>query len=513
MVTAAGVARCLVAVKDGSRGVLRVTAAVVSVVLLAAASTPVATAEPRVPPDRGSPEWLLPWPQSDTAGVLVEDTRDVVPADPAALTADEALVMYEQAQLARVRRDASVDRLALQRNQRDIAEDRAEKSGQRASIARTRADNAVADLNALARSAYITGTDPTLAALSTATSTEQFTGILTLPTQVQRASEFQANEIDRLNRSAELAQETAIADAFAVQEAETRINATRTSIIQDTRLARAYDAAYLEFINSTSGQAQVGPDGCPTETLPGVLRDGAEIFTTSELCQRSVLAARTPQAAEAVKWAFSKLGAPYACKGIGRMGDFRFDCSSLVSRAYAETSGIPIANATYAHSTRSMMPWDGYSLDPHYFEVPPEDIAPGDLLLFRSCDSEPCAYQHVTMVVADGFMLHTNRCGDVAHVTRMPTLDASSDFVVARRVLFLDSEQTLQQEFLDSIPPPTEIPAAPPINPTPGEPGESDGTPNGTAAPPPDANEPDETEADGTEAGETEAGEAGSPAP
>lgn len=463
----------------------KISAAITAALIIITTAPAPVTAEPRTPSSASSAEqpWLLPWPRANPGIGRTVDTRDVVPASPESLTADQALNLFEQSRAARVRRDAAVDQLALQRDQKTAAEQRAERSKQRADIAQTRAENAKQELDALARGAYITGSDPTLAALATATSTEQFTGILTLPTQIQRASEFQLHEIERLNTLAETAQETAINDAFAVQDIQQRIDVTRTRIIQDTRLAREYEAAYIQFINSTDSQAQVGPDGCPTETLPGVLRAGAEQFTATELCQRSVLAAKTPQAAEAVKWAFSKLGAPYACKGVGRMGDFRFDCSSLVSRAYAETSGIPIASATYAHSTRNMMPWDGVSLDPHYFEVPAAEVAPGDLLLFRSCDSEPCAYQHVTMAISDGFMLHTNRCGDVAHVTRIPALDASSDFVVARRVMFLDSEQALQQQFLDTI-----TPLSTPLDGA-EEPGTPDGAPVETPAAQPDTPE------------------------
>lgn len=415
-----------------------------------------AAAEPRPPRDgAGTPstsQWLLPWPTRVQQPVRDPASgQDVVPTDPTELTADQALQLFEQAGQARLRRDSAVDTLGLQREQLTVLTERAERSQQRADIAARRAQQSQEDLTDLVRNAYMSGIDPTLASLATSSSTREFTGLLTLPSQVQKAADYRVDETQRLNELATIAQETATTDAFNVTDMQQRIEFTKTSIIQDTRLARAYDEAYLAFINSTSGQAQVGPDGCPSETLPGVLRAGAEQFTATELCQRSVLAAATPQAAEAVKWAFSKLGAPYACKGIGRMGDFRFDCSSLVARAYHETSGIPIASATYAHSTRNMMPWDGVSLDPHYFEVPVEEIAPGDLLLYRSCSEEPCAYQHVTMMLADGFMLHTNSCGDVAHITRAPAFDTSSGFVVARRVLFLESEQALQQQFLDRV--------------------------------------------------------------
>ena len=68
-------------------------------------------------------------------------------------------------------------------------------------------------------------------------------------------------------------------------------------------------------------------------------------------------------------------------------------------------------------------------------EVPTDQARPGDLLLYRTCSQEPCAYQHVALMLADGLMLHTNRCGDVAHVTGSRGTDPESGFAGARRVM------------------------------------------------------------------------------
>lgn len=182
-------------------------------------------------------------------------------------------------------------------------------------------------------------------------------------------------------------------------------------------------------------QVSVNADGCPTSVPDGTLRDGADNVGVAELCARSVAEAPTPEAAQAIKWAFQQLGAPYACDGIGRSEPFRFDCSSLVTRAYYEGAGLNTAGDGWAPSTRDLMPWDGVPLADWAGYVAPEESRPGDFLLYRSCTSEPCSYQHVVMKIADNYVLETNRCGDVAHVSASPGTSESSGFVVARRVI------------------------------------------------------------------------------
>jgi hypothetical protein len=181
-------------------------------------------------------------------------------------------------------------------------------------------------------------------------------------------------------------------------------------------------------------QVEVGTDGCPTSAPEGSLRDGAQDIGVAQLCADSVAQAATPEAAKAITWAFAQLGAPYACGGVGRMNPYRFDCSSLVTRAYSEGAGLNTATDTYAPSTRDLLPWGGVKLADWAVEVGAASVRPGDLLVYRTCTKEPCSYQHVTMALADGYMLHTNRCGDVAHVTRSWGTGEGSKFAVARRV-------------------------------------------------------------------------------
>lgn len=203
----------------------------------------------------------------------------------------------------------------------------------------------------------------------------------------------------------------------------------------DRRRAAADQARMEAAAARAAAQTQVGPDGCPSSVPSGTLRNGAASIGAAELCARSVAQAATPEAAMAIKWAFSKLGVPYACNGMAnqmsaRLGPNYYDCSSLVSSAYKHGAKLP---GIIVGSTRNIMPWDGVPLDRYYEYVAPGEGRPGDLVVQRSCTSSPCAYQHVVMLLADGYQLHTNSCGDVAHVTTFAGTSASN-YVVTRRV-------------------------------------------------------------------------------
>ncbi len=205
--------------------------------------------------------------------------------------------------------------------------------------------------------------------------------------------------------------------------------------------------AQLSALDIMPPQVAVGPDGCPTENIVTTLRGGAEAIGAAALCRKAVAQAATPQAALAITWAFQHLGASYACGGAGRLLPFRADCSSFVSRAYHEGAGLATAGEGWAPSTRTMVPWDGAALDPHYAYVAPGGLRAGDLVLYDTCPQGGCAYKHVVMYLGspDGgrtfWMIHTNACGDVAKVEPFwgfPT--SGSPFLVARRVVALPGE-------------------------------------------------------------------------
>jgi cell wall-associated NlpC family hydrolase len=272
---------------------------------------------------------------------------------------------------------------------------------------------------------------------------------------LQRLDQVQLNRTEA-NRAVHEAQQARTAAALAeVQDASissriTRARLDEISAMSSLKVLVAQLALVNEQISAidvTAPQQAVGPDGCPTSDVPNTLRGGSAVFGAAKLCQIAVSQAATPQAALAIKWAFLHLGAAYACGGAGRMEPFRMDCSSFVSRAYAEGAGLNTAGANWAPSTRNMVPWDGVALDPHYAYVAPANLRAGDLVLYDTCPQGGCPYKHVVMYLGspDGgktfWMMHTNSCGDVAKVEPFlgfPTV--GEPFLVARRVMALPGE-------------------------------------------------------------------------
>jgi hypothetical protein len=148
-------------------------------------------------------------------------------------------------------------------------------------------------------------------------------------------------------------------------------------------------------------QTEVGPDGCPTKAPPNTLRQGAAKIGIAKLCADAVAKARTPEAAKAIKWALSQgLGLKYSMPRRNEPGFA--DCSSFVSRAYRDAiPGLYTGNAPTTHTLRGLS-WTR--------KIPLGRAKPGDLV-------EPHP-GHVAMQLAGGYKVHTNRTGDVAHVTR-----------------------------------------------------------------------------------------------
>jgi cell wall-associated NlpC family hydrolase len=241
-----------------------------------------------------------------------------------------------------------------------------------------------------------------------------------------------------------------VARTTAVENLRAAIARRDTASVAARRIEREIvnSRAQLARLGLVAPQVAVGSEGCPTVDVPATLRDGSEVIGAAKLCRYAVKRAATPQAALAITWAFQHLGAAYACGGVGRMLPYRADCSSFVSRSYAEGAGLNTAGDTWAPSTRNMVPWDGVALDPHYAYVATKALRPGDLVLYDTCPQGGCPYKHVVMYLgAPGggtpWMLHTNSCGDVAKVEQFwgfPTT-GSHTFLVARRVLPVAGEK------------------------------------------------------------------------
>ncbi|GAA3201280.1 C40 family peptidase [Streptomyces virens] len=94
-------------------------------------------------------------------------------------------------------------------------------------------------------------------------------------------------------------------------------------------------------------------------------------------------AAPGPRAAQAVAYAYRKLGSPYVW---GATGPDAFDCSGLVQAAY-RSAGVSLPRTTYAQIDAGR-------------RIPRSQLLPGDLVFFYS------GISHVGIYVGNGRMIH-----------------------------------------------------------------------------------------------------------
>lgn len=265
-----------------------------------------------------------------------------------------------------------------------------------------------------------------------------------MESNVQDAVTLQGRQADAAAQSADQL-DAYMTARTALMDAVTTRNEAKAAMV-------AAQLAYQQTLAlNTPPQTQIGPDGCPTAVPDNTLRGGSDKYPVADLCASAVAQAATPQAAAAIKWAFAQLGAPYACDGVGRTEAYRFDCSSLVARAYYNSSGIPVAGHTWAPTSRNIIPWGGGTPDPHFVQVDPADLHAGDVVTYDTCPAgEMCAYRHVVMYIGtfngQAWMLHTNRCGDVAKVNKFwgTGPDSTVPFLVAKRVQVLPTDPPLR---------------------------------------------------------------------
>lgn len=172
---------------------------------------------------------------------------------------------------------------------------------------------------------------------------------------------------------------------------------TRTYITRILEQAAAYGAA------QDAGSSGVGPDGCPTSAPANTLREGAAGVGIYELCANSVDQAPNAYAAAAIKYQLAHLGSPYSQPN--RMKTGNYDCSSLAMRSY-HAAGLKKLSGwapnTAAIRASSWAQRISYSA-----------AKPGDLIFPHD--------GHVATMLSNGYMVHTNRPGDVSHVKKKYT--------------------------------------------------------------------------------------------
>lgn len=349
--------------------------------------------------------------------------------DPKLIAAAKARLREVRAELAAAENDLVTAQAAQAQ-----AEQRAKDAEWDALMAEIRAEQAREVLQRHASDVYRSGGGvPSLVRIVDG-SLENPANVLDEQAYLSQATLQRAAEVDRARQIvAEAAQYAATAQA-ARAAADAALEAAVTTEEELTRKLERARRELTQVMTLPAGvQTLIGPNGCPTQVPDGTMRGSAASVDPYDLCRKSVRAAATPEAALAIKYLFRALGAPYACEGVGRTEPYRYDCSSLAARAYAEGAGLATAGPGWSPSTRDMVPWDGVSLSPWYGLVQPQDARPGDLFLY---DTGGATYRHVVIMIADGFMIHTNSCGDVAKVEEFwgPGVGGAS-FLVARRVL------------------------------------------------------------------------------
>ncbi len=263
---------------------------------------------------------------------------------------------------------------------------------------------------------------------------------------LRTATGTESVDFDFAESAAVVAESAAAAVMIQADEDRDRVDTVAKTMRKTKKELKKDQKELKRLISVAAPQTVVGNNGCPKEVLEGTVPEGIKI---KQLCAIAVRTAASPQAAFAIKWALVRVGAPYACEGIGRLEAWRFDCSSFVSRAYAEGAGLRTAGDGWAPSTRNMVPWDGASLDPHYAVIDPKDIRPGDLALYDTCPAgEVCPYRHVVMYLGPmekggpPMMVHTNSCGSVAHVAPFTGVDAAN-LLGVRRVIPSSGEKVI----------------------------------------------------------------------
>jgi cell wall-associated NlpC family hydrolase len=263
---------------------------------------------------------------------------------------------------------------------------------------------------------------------------------------LRSATGTESADFDFASSASVIAQSAAASVMIQAEQDRDRVDSVRKALKKTKKELTKDQRELKRLVAVAAPQTVVGNNGCPKEVLEGTVPEGVKI---KQLCAVAVRTAASPQAAFAIKWALVRVGAPYACEGIGRLEAWRFDCSSFVSRAYAEGAGLRTAGNGWAPSTRNMVPWDGASLDPHYAVIDPKDIRPGDLVLYDTCPAgEVCPYRHVVMYLGaqkgggPEMMVHTNSCGSVAHVAPFTGLDAAN-LLGVRRVIPASGEKII----------------------------------------------------------------------
>jgi hypothetical protein len=160
-----------------------------------------------------------------------------------------------------------------------------------------------------------------------------------------------------------------------------------------TRTITATLAVLIAAIGLTAGTAHAesidvpAPEitelACPTnDDVPAeALTESAANVNVQALCEKAVKGARTPEAGEAIKYAFWALGSQLACTAEDRTADRTYDTSSLIARAYASAGLTALAGEDWAVSSRNIIGWDGVPRAD--WSIKSKSAKPGDVIGYK----------------------------------------------------------------------------------------------------------------------------------
>lgn len=315
----------------------------------------------------------------------------------------------------RVEIQSAADELADARMRARAASDEASRAAQQS-------DEARSEISAFARNSYLTGTPDSIRVA--AESLDGTIGALLHDVALHKyaGSDVALRAVDRVREAQHVISAAAIA-VHDVTLAEQVLAGRQGALEVTSQRLRAY-AEQMGFPEMMTAALSVDAEGCATRAPDAANLQGAIL---AELCRRAIAGA-DEHAAAAIRWAFARLGAPYACEGIGRANPlFQFDCSSFVSRAYRDGAGIPLFSGENVPTTATMLAGSG-----RFAPIDVAELAPGDLVLYDSCpapteESTECTDRHVVLYLGtwegQEWMAHTSRCGAVANVDHFWGLD------------------------------------------------------------------------------------------
>lgn len=298
-----------------------------------------------------------------------------------------------------------------------------------AALASVESEHAQIQIERFARNAYLTGTPDSIRVATE--SLDGSIGSLLHDVALHKfaGSDVAYRAVTRMQQARQVISGAAIASHDMILAEQVLAGRQALLAVTEERLrAFAVAVGHPEMMDAA---LSINAEGCVTRAPEAANPLGVEI---SELCRKAT-AESDEYATGAITWALSRLGAPYACQGVGRDHPlFQFDCSSFVSRAYQDGAGIPLWSGASIPTTETMLAAAG-----RFTPIDETQLLPGDLVLYDSCPAESdevqddvgaqpedtagpeeCTDRHVVLYLGSWkgseWMVHTNTCGGVANV-------------------------------------------------------------------------------------------------